>query len=147
VLAFLRSLPPANGPASGLRFRPLMGTMMALGKIGFAPQHLEEPVTHAAPDRADPVAFGRYLALSACTECHGSDLRGQAGGMGPTTPDVRAAAAYSLAQFTRLMRESVPLDGRDLGLMKSVAQGRFSNFTDTEIAALHAYVRPAAAGP
>jgi hypothetical protein len=60
---------------------------------------------------------------------------------------VRAAAAYSLAQFTRLMREGVPLDGRDLGLMTSVAQGRFSNFTDTEIAALHAYVRAAAAGP
>lgn len=39
------------------------------------------------------------------------------------------------------MREGVPLDGRELGLMKRVAVGRFSHFTDEEIAALHAYAR------
>lgn len=137
VIAFLRSLTPANGPPPGLHFRPLARTMMALGKIRFAAQNIEEPVTHNPPSQADAIAFGRYLALSACSECHGADLSGDNDGI---PPDLRIGGAYSPGQFTRLMREGIPLDGRDLDLMKEVAIGRFSHFTDQELAALHAYV-------
>lgn len=144
IIAFLRSLPPANGPRSGIHFRPLAHAMIAVGRFGFAAQRLKEPVTHAAPNRADPVAFGRYLALSSCTECHGPELRGAKNGK---PPDLRIAAGYSLEQFTQLMREGVPPDGRDLGLMKSAAVGRFANFTDEEIGALHAYLAERARSP
>lgn len=138
IIAFLRSLPAANGPAGAIRFKPLARLFIALGKIGFAAQGLNEPVAHPAPDRSDPIAFGRYLALTSCTECHGADLTG--GGM-PAGPALRIAAAYSLEQFTRLMREGVPLDGRELGLMRSASTGRFLHFTEEEIDALHAYLR------
>lgn len=144
IIAFLRSLPPANGTRSGLHFGPLGRTMIAVGRISFAAQHLKEPVTHAPPNRVDPVALGRYLALSSCTECHGSKLSGSKGMM--KTPDLRIAAAYSLEQFTRLMREGVPLGGRELGLMKSVSTGRFTHFTDDEIRALHTYLQIRARG-
>ena len=139
ILAFLRSLPPANGPAGGIHFKPLARTFIALGRMGFAASKLKEPVVHPAPDRSDPIAFGRYLALTSCTECHGNDLSGGGGML--AAPDLRIAAAYSVEQFTRLMRDGVPLDGRELGLMGSAAKGRFSHFTDEEIGALHAYLR------
>lgn len=139
IVAFLRSLPVANGPQGGLRFKPLARAMIAFGRMGFAAEQIDEPVTHSAPDRSDPIAFGRYLALTSCSECHGSDLAGSGGML--AAPDLRIAGAYSLEQFTRLMREGVPLDGRDLRLMGGVSRGRFSNFTDEEIAPLHAYLR------
>jgi mono/diheme cytochrome c family protein len=138
IIAFLRSLPPANGPGSGLHFRPLGRTMIAIGKIGLAAEHMREPVTHPAPNRADPVAFGRYLALSSCTECHGPELGG--GTTMVKGPDLRIVAAYSLEQFRRLMREGVPLGGRELGMMKSASTDRFAYLTDEEIGALHAYL-------
>ena len=39
------------------------------------------------------------------------------------------------------MRTGVPPGGRDLGLMKEVAQRDFANYTDEEVAQLHAYLR------
>lgn len=138
ILAYLRSLPPSDGPAPGIRFGPLGRLMIVRGEIGLAAERIGERADHAAPDRGDPVAFGRYLALTSCSECHGADLGGSESGL---APDLRIAAAYSPEQFTRLLREGVPLDGRELGLMKQVAVGRFSHFTDEEIAALHAYAR------
>jgi mono/diheme cytochrome c family protein len=139
IIAFLRSLPAANGPTGGIRFKPLARTFIALGKMGFAAPGLNEPVAHPTPDRSDPIAFGRYLALTSCTECHGSDLTGGGGML--AAPDLRIAGAYSLERFTRLMREGVPLDGRELGMMGNVSTKRFSHFTDGEIRALHAYLR------
>lgn len=148
VIAFLRSLPPADGPAGGIRFKPLARTMMALGKIGFAAEGIPQPVTHPVPDRSDPIAFGRYLALTRCTECHGSALRGaNLGVIGARSPDLRIAAAYSLEQFTRLLRTGVALEDRKMDLMARVARGRFSHFTDAEIHALHGYLRSLARAP
>lgn len=140
VIAFLRSLPPADGPAGGIRFRPLARTMMAFGRIGFAAPAVRW-ASHPAPNRADPIELGRYLALTSCVECHGADLGGAGTPPLTTTPDLRIAAAYSPEQFTRLMRTGTALGERDVGLMSSVARDRFSHFTDEEIAALHAYLK------
>ena len=75
--------------------------------------------------------------VAACSECHGSDLTGDplAG-----SPDLSMAAAYELADFSKLMRTGKGAGGRDLGLMSEVAKGRFAHFTEDEIAAIHAYL-------
>jgi hypothetical protein len=49
-------------------------------------------------------------------------------------------AAYSPAEFSRLMREGIPKDGRKLQTMAVVAQARFSNFSDEEVAGLYSYL-------
>ncbi len=90
----------------------------------------------AAPPADDPVRVGEYLARTSCTECHGNTLEGQG-----RTPNLTVAAAYSPEDFVRLMRTGVALGGREVGLMGEVARGRFSHFTDAEIAAVHAYLR------
>ena len=44
-------------------------------------------------------------------------------------PDLAIAGAYDLAQFRTLMRTGRPPDGRDLGLMKEVAERDFANYS------------------
>lgn len=82
------------------------------------------------------MSLGRYLATTACTECHGAALEG-----GGDTPDLRIAAAYSTEQFARLMRTGIALGERETELMSDVARGRFSHFTAAEVASLHTYLR------
>ncbi|HEU5153296.1 MAG TPA: c-type cytochrome, partial [Gemmatimonadales bacterium] len=84
----------------------------------------------------ETLAHGRYLAKTICTECHGLDLHGTPGG----TPDLIIVAAYSPEAFTHLLRDGVPLDQRQLGLMGQVALKRFRHLTDGEIADLYQYL-------
>ena len=58
----------------------------------------------------------------------------------PDTPALSVVAGYSAAEFTRLMREGVPKDGRKLGLMGDAARSRFSHFTDEEVSGLYAFL-------
>lgn len=144
IIAFLRSAPPASDTLPATRIGPLGYFGLASGK--FKP--VAALIDHQAPrlpdwQRADgPVVGGRYLATTICTECHGMDLNGFPG----DTPSLTVVAGYSLEAFTILMRTGVPLDERELGLMKTVALSRFSYFTDTEIAAVYAYLRTLATG-
>lgn len=50
-------------------------------------------------------------------------------------------AAYEEADFHRLMREGVPIGGRDLEMMDDVARSRFAHFAEDELADLYAYLR------
>lgn len=136
VIAFLRSRPPTGEDPPGLWFSWLARWEILTGAL--------EPITPlVAQARAKPAidlgprfAEGRYLASTACAECHRSDLKGH-----DKTPDLMIAASYDLPNFLRLMRTGVAADGRQRGLMSSVARSRFSHFTDAEIAAIHAYLK------
>lgn len=140
IIAYLRSqtegetrLPePRYGPAArvvGFLFKRKVGTLFAADLIDHE---------HPTPiNSADDAAFGRYLAQTVCTECHGSDLRGSPDG---SVPSLVVAMAYSRDDFERLLREGVPMGAHELGLMAGVAKSRFVRFTDAEISALHDYL-------
>jgi len=81
--------------------------------------------------------LGQYLAMTTCTECHGGDLKGST----DFAPPLALAVAYSLADFTTLMKTGVPIGDRELDLMAEVAVGRFSLLTEDELANLHAYLQ------
>jgi mono/diheme cytochrome c family protein len=141
ILAFLRRSPDEGGLDPRL-------DALALGRVGLLTGQFRPEaaiINHAARPPAttpqDPLAHGDYLAHTICTQCHGMDLRGQPD---IKSPDLRIVAAYTLEAFTRLLREGVPLDGRNLGLMATTARGRLKLLTDAEIAALHQYLRQAA---
>jgi mono/diheme cytochrome c family protein len=136
ILAFLRSLPPTDGPEADVKLGPLGRFLFIKGD--FQPAAAE--IDHAAPrldpgDGSDPIALGRYLAMTSCPECHGSDLGG-----GYETPNLAIAAAYTPEQFQTLMRTGEPFDGRDLELMDDMSRKRFSHFTDAEVDALYAFL-------
>jgi len=139
ILAYLKSLPVAEGPGREVRLGPMARLMFTLGKFLPAAQEADSAAKLASlyPAPTDSNWQGAYLARTACTECHGLDLRGDPSGI---PPDLKIAGAYPLDAFTRLMRTGVPVSGRDLDLMKQVSLQRFSHFTDGEIRALHTYL-------
>lgn len=136
IIAFLRSAPPVAGP--GYAFEPRSGARLVLAFGRWRPiveEVLDGPLPPATTP-SDSTTLGRYLAETTCTECHGPTFAGSA-----TTPDLRIAAAYSDADFQRLLRTRIAQGNHEVGLMTRVAQSRFSNFTDEEIRALHAFLR------
>jgi cytochrome c553 len=104
-------------------------------KFGYTPH--AQRIADDGPWLAEDAPYGKYLAMTVCTECHGMDLRGSEAA---SAPNLALVVAYTLEDFTRLMREGVPIGDRELELMAEVAIGRFSHFTDAEIEALHAYL-------
>lgn len=140
ILAFLRSIPRSDGP--DVAFRPGPLARVFLGFEQFEPT--AAAIDHDAPrlptgENGDPMTRGRYLAMTACTECHGMDLEGS-DGPPEVTPSLRIAAAYSPEEFRTLLRTGEPRDGRDLRLMDDMSRKRFSHLTDAEIDALHIYL-------
>ena len=142
LLAYIRSVEPREGLATEFRPRLLARLLIAAGKIRPLAVQIDTTIPRPALDRQDPLALGRYLALTSCSGCHGADLRG---GNGGRAPDLRIGGGFTPDAFVRLMREGVGLGGRELRLMGGVARNGFSHFTDAEIAALHTYLRSLAA--
>ncbi len=144
ILAYLRSVPRMPGPGPTVRLGPLARLGIVLKKYEPAVPlvHRADSLTATFPSPGDSTARGAYLARTSCTECHGVALSGAQDG---ATPDLKIVAGYSSEAFTRLMRTGKGLGDRELGLMSEAARGRFSHFTDAEIAALRAYLMARAA--
>ncbi len=150
LIAWLRTLPVRDGVEEPFRLRPLGRLMLLLGDFRLQPVAVRQYRTQMPPDLGAAHAEGRQLAASICAECHGPALEGgptpfadfnpSFGRPGNLPPDLAVAGAYDLEQFRRLMRTGVPIDGRDLGIMSSVAKRDLSQLTDAEIEALHGYL-------
>lgn len=142
ILGFLRGQPESDDPLPTTRFGPLGRLMLLLFKqetgTVLAAASIQHDLPRLDPSPDDPAAFGKYLAMTSCTECHGNDLRGWPG---EDIPSLAIVAAYSLEDFRTLLRTGTPIGGRELDLMALVSLKRFSWFTDREIEALHAYLR------
>jgi mono/diheme cytochrome c family protein len=94
----------------------------------------------APPPAANKEAeAGRYLATSACAECHGTDLRGADHGEFVAT-SLQITNAYSPEAFTTLLRTGVALGGRTVGKMSTFAKSNLSYLSDAEISSLYAYL-------
>jgi cytochrome c553 len=138
VIAYVRSVPELDGVDRELTLRPLARIGILSGQFTpIAAQIEADSAPRAMSGSSDPLSRGRYLVMTACTECHGLDLQGSAY---LKAPSLLIAAAYSSDDFTHLLRTGIPLGGRSLGLMKRASQARFSSFTDEEIAAIRAYL-------
>jgi cytochrome c553 len=138
VVAFLRTVPPKGDPQPAPKFGWHARWVIATGDYEDMPALVREARPKAPIDLGPQYAAARQMVRSACAECHGPDLTGAH--EGGKAPDLRIAASYDLEGFRRLMRTGVAADGKERGLMSEVARSRFSNFTDDEIARIHAYL-------
>jgi mono/diheme cytochrome c family protein len=111
---------------------------LVTGKFKTAPDYMDRSrPRHGESTDTTALGQGAYLAMTSCIECHGRDLRGDAG-----TPSLAGAYGYSLQEFVHLARTRQPRDTtRVLGTMAQVALSRLANMTDDELADLHAYLR------
>lgn len=138
LIAFIGSLPEQPGFEGEFRLMPLGWYRWWAGKL---PPSAAELIDHEAPrpDPAvdgDPIARGRYLAESICTECHGDNGRLRV----PSTPDLTIASAYDRDNFFRLMRTGVPLGERKIDYhMVDASKYRYTSMTDDEVDALYLY--------
>jgi cytochrome c553 len=145
IIAYVRTRPEVGTDLPRTVMGPLMRALILREGVQPGPERVARDAPRAA-DRLDgsPERLGEYIAYTSCSECHGADLHGSDDG---SRPDLAIAGAYSLEQFARLMRDGIALGERELGMMSDVARGRFSHFTDEEVAALHEYLRTRAAQP
>lgn len=149
VIAYIRSVPAVDKSVPAPRLGPLARALLLAGKL---PLLDAERIDHATKTPVSVPAsttaeYGRYIASVGCKGCHGQALSGGRIETGP--PDWPQAANltpagnlshYSLADFTRVLREGKRPDGSDVNPImpwKKITR----NLTDDEIAALYAYLR------
>lgn len=125
-------------PKLGLRAR----WEIAIGKSRHMADWVEMVPALQFQDHAEPaMRMGEYLAMTMCNECHGLDLRGAINPDGPA-PDLAILAAYSEADFRKLMSTGTAIGGRDdLFLMSLIARDRFPALTEEELTSLLVYLR------
>lgn len=143
ITAWLRSLPDVANPglARGVVSK---ATLQQIRDGTFPYEHDDKPDPGNRPPAtrpAEPLALGRHLALTSCSECHGRDLNGW-GPDDPTPSLLVVAKAYTPDKFARLMRIGEIASGgkSETGFMSKIAVARFSVLTDAEIAALKLYL-------
>ncbi|MBZ5599241.1 MAG: cytochrome c [Acidobacteriia bacterium] len=150
VIVYLRSLPPVHHelPATEIIF-PVKYLMRS------APEPITEAV--AAPDRSDPVKYGRYLVtLGSCRECHTPQEKGQAvpgmelaGGFTVAESGLSAATAnltsdasgisyYDEALFIQALRTGY-VKARKLSPLMPIDV--YKNLSDDDLKAMFAYLR------
>lgn len=138
IIAWLRSHPPAGSDHPRIAFGPLGRLGVLTGQFEPAPVAVAKARASPALDAGPAFRRGRYIAVTVCSECHGSNLGGA--DVAAPAPDLLMAASYDLPMFTRLMRTGVAMDGKTRGLMSEVSRDGFSAFTDQDIADLHGYL-------
>lgn len=123
-----------------IKVGPLGRIGLATGKFKTQPERVAEYADNMPADLGPQFAMGRHIALTACSECHGSSLSGGEPQPGLKAPDLTMAGAYDLPSFVKLMRTGKPVNGRKLKLMDEIARNDLGHMTDAEIGALHAYL-------
>lgn len=91
---------------------------------------------NAVPHLGDDNEQGRLVVLTVCTSCHGAAMDG----VGEPAGDIQGALAYDDAQFERLLREGVSLDGRPID-MNWGTEHASPALTEGEISAAIEYTR------
>jgi cytochrome c553 len=139
LVGYLRTVPPTGTLHPAIATGPQWKAALAAGFQDSAAQAVRlaasEPV-----DLGPATAHGRYLATIACAECHSPKLEGPRDPQPGDPPDLKVAAAYSPADFTRLLRTGKAAGGREVGLMSQEARHRLYALSDDEIARIHAYL-------
>ena len=141
--AWLRALPAVDNPGlAETALTPATAKQFAEGTHPYSIDMLPDPGNVPPAERpVEPLALGKYLAYTTCTECHGWNLDGFEGDDAP--PLVVVAKAYTPEQFMHLMRTGeVAAGGKSkTGFMTQTAKYRFaSTLTDAEIVALKLYL-------
>ena len=150
IIAVIRAAPDVPATSrGGIELYWLGRAMLGLGFFDdYLPaDHIDHTAPRGAePDASDPIAVGRYLAVTGgCHECHGAGLSGgPMPGAPPSLPPPRnltetGIGAWSDEEFARAMREGTTPDGRTLGAERPWRT--FARMTDEELANLRAYLR------
>jgi len=138
LIAYVRSFSPGGEVQPRLQVSPMLRVGVLMGKFQSEATLVRTRGPIILPDVGPGHAQGRRLARL-CVECHGADLKGMEL---LKSPDLTVAAAYDREAFGKLLHEGLAAGDRKLdGLMGLVAKSRFSALSDSEVTALHEYLK------
>ncbi|MCB0003286.1 MAG: c-type cytochrome, partial [Anaerolineae bacterium] len=140
IIAYLRSLPPAESSAqTGDKFNFIGAVMTGAGMFGPAPDRGTGVIT--GPPEGATAEYGKYVATYGdCRGCHGPDMTGApASAVGPAVPNPRPlVSTMDQAQFMEMLRTGVRPGNRPFP--DTMPWQNAANMTDTDLAALYAYL-------
>ena len=138
IVAFIRSQPAVQNETPGNTLTPLAMAMATLGMLPL--KDVPEPGPVASVSIGPTVQYGRYIAdFIGCSECHGEDLTGGAGGLSPKGPTLRVVKNWSVEQFIETLRSGVNPTGRALD-EEEMPWDFIGRLDDEELPGLYAYL-------
>lgn len=153
LIAYLRSRPAVDQVRGRSTIGPVIRAMWVAGKAQPASSTI---IAHAAPHlRVTPLGntetAGRYIAENGCAGCHGDGYSG--GAIPGTPPDWKPASNltptgighYSLADFSRILREGKRPDGTVVDTLMPVKATR--HMSDEEIESVFKFLRTVPSKP
>jgi mono/diheme cytochrome c family protein len=151
IVSFIRSQPPGDSVVPAPKLGPVGTMLIATGKFTLSADVIrshDKPHAIAPPEPEPTSDFGRHLAAT-CTGCHRSDLGGGAivGGDPSWPPAANLTSGddglgrWTLADFTRAMREGKRPDGTAFRPPMANVSLYTQKMTDTELRALWSYLR------
>ncbi|GIV78965.1 MAG: hypothetical protein KatS3mg050_3359 [Litorilinea sp.] len=152
LIAYLQSLPPVDKEL-GPRRIPFPGTII-FGLLAYNDVTSVNKIDHAAVGGAAPPAgetaeYGQYLVqIASCGSCHGEDLGGNTSPNAPQGPNITLGGAlrgWSQADFVTALRTGQTPDGRQMD--PEMPWPAYATLTDTELAAIWAYINSLPPGP
>lgn len=154
IIAYVKSVPPADSDFPSSEVRPFGRTLMALGQLPIMiAERVDRNTSRTAPAAGVTVDYGHYLANGAgCTGCHGPGLSGGPIPGGP--PDWPQAAnltpsgevgKWSEADFINTIRTGVNPAGKTLD--KVMPWFRYREMTDNDLKTVWQFVKVAPAKP
>lgn len=134
IIAWARTLRPARDDSlAETWWGPKARWQMLTGDL----RQSAEPASIAPKTR--PADSGGYFTKALCAECH--DLHEDRTHDGETVPALApVAAAYTDADFQRLLHTGVAAGGRKLGLMTTIVGENLHALHDDEIVMIHRYL-------
>ena len=146
LIAYIKTVPPVDKERVRTRVGPVARALYVAKKMPLIPA---EVIDHKAGARKPVPAgvtpeYGKYLArIGGCQGCHGENLAGGPSGKPGAPPAANLTPAglgtWSLADFTKALREGTRPDGRKLNPFMPYVFTR--QMTDDEIAAVWEYLK------
>jgi mono/diheme cytochrome c family protein len=135
LASYLSSLPAVDNQVPESRLSVL--GYVIFGMQGMPREGFDAPRPIIAPGVTPE--YGAYLASTTCVACHGDRLQGAQGHGDIPAPGLLGYAGPDAGLLVRALRTGVAADGRQLDEL--MPWRYFAAMSDTEILALHAYLR------
>ena len=155
VIAYVSQLPPVPGRVRTVQLPFMVKVLYGFGEVRDAAEIIDHALPPEQPVAAEvSVAHGRYVAHS-CVGCHGATLSGgRIPGAPPEWPapaNLTPGAGSALARypnpeaFMAMLRSGARPDGSPISAVMPFGSLKLMN--DTDVRALHAYLRTLPARP
>ncbi len=141
IIAYLKSLPPINNELPARQLGLLTYLTLLTDPSLIPAETIEHSAARpAAPEPGVSAEYGQYLA-TACTICHGPDLKGgPSAGAGLDLTQTGDLAEWTQEQFIETVRSGTTPKGVDLN-PQLMPWKRVGNMTDDELGAIWKFLQ------